>query len=79
MIECGLDTCRRLLRPNCALLQQLGSRVKFELAVGLNGRVWVDAGNVDDTILVANAIKASQNMSPRQVEAMVRTLLQRRR
>ena len=79
MIECGLDTCRRLLRPNCALLEQLGSRVKFELAVGLNGRVWVDAGNVDDTILVANAIKASQNMSPHQVEAMVRTLLQRRR
>ena len=33
---------RRLLQPDCAVLNALDSlSIPFEMAVGLNGRVWV--------------------------------------
>ena len=35
----------RLLDPDCAILTALGGGVPFELAVGLNGAVWLQAGS----------------------------------
>jgi len=33
--------CRLLSSPTCPVLDALGKKVSFEIAVGLNGRVWV--------------------------------------
>ncbi|GAA6005963.1 hypothetical protein JCM10207_007290 [Rhodosporidiobolus poonsookiae] len=38
-----LGRCRALLSPSNPLLARLGARYPFEIAVGLNGRVWVKA------------------------------------
>lgn len=34
-------SCSLLSRPTCAVLEALGSGLSFELAVGMNGKVWV--------------------------------------
>ena len=46
----------RLLAPDSAVLNALGKVISFEVAVGLNGRVWVKAPTPQQTIIVANAI-----------------------
>ena len=65
----------RLLRPNNRLLQQLGDHFPFELAVGMNGRVWVDTKPTSRSILLANAILASEHMTDTQIDALVQSLV----
>ena len=43
MIHVSSGVCRQLLQRENVLLGLLGERVPFEIAVGLNGRVWVCA------------------------------------
>jgi exosome complex RNA-binding protein Rrp4 len=50
---------------------------RYEIAVGLNGRVWVHSGSVTNTILIANAIINSEQLPAKHVESMVQQLLQR--
>ena len=47
-----------LLDPEHFLLPLLGGRFPFESAVGLNGRVWVCAKEIRQTIAMARCIEA---------------------
>merc|ERR1712137_852115 len=57
MINCSLSESRKLLNPQCEVLKYLGKKIPYEIAVGLNGRVWVNSNTPRRTILVANTIK----------------------
>jgi len=48
---------RRLLAPKNPLLTQLGARFPFEVAVGMNGRVWVKAAQEDDEDQLVDVIR----------------------
>ena len=45
LVHVSTGLARRLLDPECAILTSIGSGVPFEIAVGLNGTVWVQAAN----------------------------------
>jgi KH domain len=49
-----------------------GAALKFELAVGLNGRVWVAASDTLTTIMVANAIQQAEALSEAQAHIFVK-------
>lgn len=63
------------LAEDSAILTTLGSYLPYEVAVGINGRIWVKATTTENTILVANSILNSQHMTKEQIQAMVQTLL----
>ncbi len=44
-------------QPPPAGLSVLASELKFELAVGLNGRVWVNGESPPVTVLVSNVLQ----------------------
>ncbi|GAQ81548.1 Exosomal 3'-5' exoribonuclease complex subunit Rrp40 [Klebsormidium nitens] len=76
LFQCSTGLARTLLsRPTCAVLEALGGGLSFELAVGMNGKVWVDAASAAITVLVANAIINSEFLSPTQAKIMVKSLL----
>ncbi|RXK41606.1 hypothetical protein M231_01105 [Tremella mesenterica] len=56
MVECSLQLCRQLLKPKYPLLLALASQVKFEIAIGLNGRIWLKASSVGETIALKRVI-----------------------
>jgi len=58
VVRCSLKMCRDLLDPEHFLLPLLGGRFPFESAVGLNGRVWVCAKEIRQTIAMARCIEA---------------------
>ena len=58
--------------------QALGNYVKYEIAVGSNGLVWMKSDSVADTLLVAQAIEASQKMSADLTHRFVKELVQSR-
>lgn len=41
------------------VLDEVGEKVKFEVAVGRNGRVWVDSGSVKTTITVGRLLQSA--------------------
>jgi len=69
-----LHLVRKLLTSECALLPSLGKNLQFEIAVGMNGRVWVRARTVRDTICLANAICAAEHMTNEEIKRMVAKL-----
>jgi len=65
-----LHTVRKLLNPDCVLLSTLGKSVPFEIAVGMNGRVWIRARSVKETICLANAIECAEYMTNPEIVSM---------
>ncbi|KAG5456798.1 MAG: hypothetical protein BJ554DRAFT_3353 [Olpidium bornovanus] len=67
VFQVTLGTCRRyflcdawpLLDPKTPVLEELGKQYAFEIAVGLNGRVWIDTASPHQTIRLSLAIKES--------------------
>jgi exosome complex component RRP40 len=53
----------------------LGEHFPFETAVGMNGRVWVNSEDVQQTILISNAIQNSEYLSTEECKEMVQSLV----
>ncbi|KAL3529550.1 hypothetical protein ACH5RR_008872 [Cinchona calisaya] len=78
MFESSTGLSRMLLSsPTCPVLEAFGKNLSFEIAVGLNGRVWVNAESPATIILVANAIMKSESLSAVQQKILVERLLKR--
>lgn len=78
MFETSTGLSRMLLSsPACPVLDELGKQLSFEIAVGLNGRVWVNAESPSTVVVVSNAIVNSESLSAVQQKIMVDKLLQR--
>eukprot|EP00094_Tigriopus_californicus_P010041 TCALIF_09684-PA protein Name:"Similar to Exosc3 Exosome complex component RRP40 (Mus musculus)" AED:0.07 eAED:0.07 QI:0/-1/0/1/-1/1/1/0/276 len=65
-----LHVIRKLLSPDCVLLKTLGDSIPFEIAVGMNGRIWVRCKSVKETISLANAISVAEYMNNDEIKAM---------
>lgn len=77
MFKCSTGLARQCMAPDCPVLLELGASVPFEIAVGINGRIWVNSGSFDHTILLSNAIVNSEYLTGAQVKVMVAELLAR--
>jgi exosome complex component RRP40 len=66
------------LDPNNFFLPLLGSRFHLDTAIGTNGRVWISAKEVKQTIAVARCIEAADpdggGMDQRGIEKFIKTL-----
>eukprot|EP00658_Telonema_sp_P-2_P045610 TRINITY_DN3359_c0_g2_i2.p1 TRINITY_DN3359_c0_g2~~TRINITY_DN3359_c0_g2_i2.p1 ORF type:complete len:242 (-),score=52.04 TRINITY_DN3359_c0_g2_i2:225-950(-) len=71
----SLSLAQRLLDNDAPVLEALGNVVPFELAIGVNGRVWVNAETPRNMIVVANAIANSEFMTGPEAQKMVRDML----
>ncbi|PVV01227.1 hypothetical protein BB560_004364 [Smittium megazygosporum] len=75
VIKASLGYCFKLFKGTALILELLGNHIAYELAVGLNGFVWVKAGSPETTILVANAIKNAEHLSESDCALMVKQLV----
>ncbi|EDV32532.1 uncharacterized protein Dana_GF14006 [Drosophila ananassae] len=56
--KCSLNLGRVLLRENCPILAAITRQLPYEIAVGVNGRIWVKAHSLRETVALAKAILA---------------------
>lgn len=68
MFKCSINLVRRVLNPQFQLIQSLKNEWPFELAAGMNGRIWIKANTMRETIAVGNAILASEYASNEEVK-----------
>jgi len=56
------------------VLQRLGKSLPFEIAVGMNGRIWVNGRSTEETLALAHAVSGAELLNKGQVKEMVRKL-----
>ena len=75
-ISCGSALSRRLLaEPPAPVLTALGESLKYEIAIGQNGRIWIDAPRSASIVLIANAIERSEFLRVDQIRLLVQKLM----
>jgi len=75
-IRVSLGLARELLLPSNIVLEALGKQgLAFEVAIGVNGFVWLHSERPEYTVLIANAVKNSEVMIPSEVREMVASLV----
>ncbi|KAH9980108.1 exosome complex exonuclease RRP40 [Lactifluus volemus] len=75
LVRCSLKMSRNLLDPKYFLLPLLGSRFPLDSAVGTNGRVWISAKEVKQTIAAARCIEAADPDGGRMDENTIKKFI----
>lgn len=76
VIQVSLGLARSLLVPNGPVLSTLGARIPFQSAVGVNGRVWIQAASIEHTVLLSVAIAKADTMPAAEWKAFVKAMLE---
>lgn len=71
-----LEVSRKLLSPKMTILRKLGQTVPFEVAVGLNGRVWIKAKTTKQTLVLAQAINLTEHMTEKEAESIFNSMFE---
>ena len=74
-LACSHELARGLMHDESAVLVALAKFVRFEIAVGFNGWVWIDAETPLHAVVVCNAILNSEFLAADQVEKMCTALV----
>ncbi|KAJ3069060.1 exosome non-catalytic core subunit rrp40 [Podochytrium sp. JEL0797] len=72
MFKCSLGLARSLLDPSNPFLQYLGQICPFEVAAGMNGRVWVNAETSKQTIVLVKALLGCEAVPYGKAKAYVK-------
>ncbi|KAI8927831.1 hypothetical protein BC831DRAFT_451228 [Entophlyctis helioformis] len=72
VVKCSLGMCRSLMAKDSPVLAGLANSFPFETAVGMNGRVWINADTPRQIITIANIIRAADGAAPERIPAIVK-------
>lgn len=67
LFKCSLNLVRKLLNRKCPLLKRLGE-LGYEIAVGMNGKVFVKAKDIKTTIAIANVILEAEHLTIPEIQ-----------
>ncbi|KAG5438881.1 hypothetical protein PCANB_002211 [Pneumocystis canis] len=68
--ELSTHLCRKILEKDHPLLSTLSTSIPFEIAVGLNGKIWVNSKHVGITIALVQAIKTCESLNNDEIIKM---------
>ncbi|CAB3407708.1 unnamed protein product [Caenorhabditis bovis] len=74
MFKVSLNYARRILHPSCQILKTMGKFFKFEITVGLNGRIWINADTNDEIIRIYNIIIQAEHVTGDELIELVKDL-----
>jgi exosome complex component RRP40 len=56
-------------------MEALGSSLQFEMAVGVNGRVWVEAPSPSTVVLILNVLQNSEKLTDVQAKVLANRMI----
>lgn len=74
VFKCSLNLIRKVLNTQCTLIESLKNEWPFELAAGMNGRIWIKAKSMRETVAVGNAILASEYLTNDEIKNMCKNV-----
>ncbi len=64
------------MKPSNCVLNEFGKALKFEIAIGANGLLWVNSPNFVHTTAILNAVAASEELDEEETKTMVAAVLE---
>jgi exosome complex component RRP40 len=61
MFACSINLVRKILNEKCNLLHLLSKESPYELAAGINGRIWINSKSLRTTILLRDTILRAEH------------------
>lgn len=61
MFPCSINLVRKILNEKCHLLNMLSKEAPFELAAGINGRIWIHSKSLKATILLRETLLKAEH------------------
>lgn len=61
MFPCSINLVRKILSDKCSLLHLLSKETPFELAAGINGRIWINSKSARTCILLRDTILKAEH------------------
>lgn len=72
----SIGLARELLQPDCFVLTELAAmNIAFEIAIGVNGFLWIHSTAPIYTIAILNAIQNSEVLTESQTRSMVKSII----
>ena len=72
--DCEIEMCQKMLSAEGKeFLKRLGKKVSFELIVGYNGRIWVNAEDPKEMVFIFNVIRVFYG-NPSEAEELLDSL-----
>lgn len=72
LINIHPDEACRLLDINNPLLRTLGKRYPYEIAVGMNGKVWINSKKPENVLKIMKAINIAEKQTDKQITNVCR-------
>ncbi|XP_015115017.1 exosome complex component RRP40 [Diachasma alloeum] len=76
LFNCSLNLVRKLLHEDSPFFTAFGKEQPCELAVGMNGRVWINARSVRETVALANGILAAEFTPSNKIQELCQSIAQ---
>ncbi len=75
VIKVSLDMARKCLDSDFIIYKLARKHFEFEVAVGINGRIWINAENAKIIFLISNFIQRSDGMPISKISKIFKTIL----
>lgn len=77
LLNTTISYSNTLLRPDSVVLNILGQHLCFEVAIGMNGGIWLKAASPIEMIIIRNALLNSEGLDNIAATACIEVLLSR--
>jgi len=74
LVHCSINVIRKIRSPLCRLKEELGKYFRFDIAIGINGCIWLHASSVQQTILIMNIILEAEFLSIDEIKQRCKEL-----
>lgn len=71
MFNCSINLVRKILNEKCNLLHLLSKECQYEIAAGINGRIWINSKSNKATILLRNTILQAEHTPYNEMKNLV--------
>lgn len=71
MFTCSINLVRKILNEKCNLLNLLSKECQYEIAAGINGRIWINSKSMKTTILLRSAILEAEYTPYNEMKKLV--------
>lgn len=76
LITCSLNLIRKILNPSCKLFEEFSKEQAYEIAVGMNGKIWIKGRTIRETVALANGILAAEYTPSDKIKALCNSIAQ---
>ena len=75
VVDVSLAHARALLSESAVLFDLLGKSIPYEITIGQNGRIWLQAGSAREVVMLRLSLLTSAKLSVVEQEVMIENLI----